>query len=130
MSAEVDERTRFEIYYPPFEGAVKAEVGSMMCSYNRISSAGDRLGNWSCEHPETLSVDLRERLNFTRWTMSDWVGRRPQPVHHDGPRSGDAGLAVALDSAAQPERLWVEQELPTAAEQNPAFPANGAHGKD
>ena len=48
VSAEVDERTRFEIYYPPFEGAIAAEVGSMMCSYNRISTSSDRLGNWSC----------------------------------------------------------------------------------
>ena len=26
--------------------AVKANVGSMMCSYNRISTTSDRLGNW------------------------------------------------------------------------------------
>ena len=31
-SAEVDERTRFELYYPPFEGAIAAGVGSVMCS--------------------------------------------------------------------------------------------------
>eukprot|EP01047_Picozoa_sp_COSAG01_P080451 COSAG01_NODE_15649_length_1315_cov_1.097039_1_plen_227_part_10 len=76
VSAQVDERTRFEIYYPPFEGAIKAGVGSMMCSYNRIATPDDRLGNWSCEHPETLVVDLRERLNQsaseTFWMMSDW----------------------------------------------------------
>ena len=81
----------------PFEGAIKAEVGSMMCSCelpptllasscmwcpltaccgfadNRISTPTDRLGNFSCEHPETLNVDLRQRLNFTSgWMMSDW----------------------------------------------------------
>ena len=76
VSAQVDERTRFEIYYPPFEGAIKAGVGSMMCSYNRIATPSDRLGNWSCEHPETLNVDLRKRLNQTAsetfWMMSDW----------------------------------------------------------
>ena len=27
----VDERTRFEMYYPPFVGAVEAGVGSFMC---------------------------------------------------------------------------------------------------
>ena len=31
VSASVDERTRFEIYYPPFEGAIEAKVGSFMC---------------------------------------------------------------------------------------------------
>lgn len=38
----VDERTQFEMYYPPFEGAVRAGVGSVMCSYNKIN------GFWSC----------------------------------------------------------------------------------
>lgn len=28
----VDDRTRFEMYYPPFAGAVDAGVGSIMCS--------------------------------------------------------------------------------------------------
>ena len=28
----VDERTRFEMYYPPFLGAAKAGLGSIMCS--------------------------------------------------------------------------------------------------
>merc|ERR1719443_630644 len=31
VSAEIDERTRFEMYYPPFEGAIEADVGSVMC---------------------------------------------------------------------------------------------------
>ena len=35
VSANVDERTRFELYYEPFQGAVDAHVGSFMCSYNR-----------------------------------------------------------------------------------------------
>jgi hypothetical protein len=33
----VDDRTRFEMYYPPFKGAVEAGVGSAMCSYNKIN---------------------------------------------------------------------------------------------
>ena len=32
VSEEVDERTRFEMYYPPFQGAIDAGVGSFMCS--------------------------------------------------------------------------------------------------
>ena len=52
----VDERTRHEIYYPPFEGAVEANVGSFMCSYNKVNSM------WSCENPDTLSGTLRKAL--------------------------------------------------------------------
>ena len=36
VSENVDERTQFELYYPPFEGAVQAGLGSIMCSYNLI----------------------------------------------------------------------------------------------
>ena len=60
------ERTRFEMYYPPFMGAIAAGVGSVMCSYNKIN------GNWSCENPQTLAADLKGRLGFEGFVMSDW----------------------------------------------------------
>ena len=66
MSAQVDERTQYELYYPPFEGAIEADVGSVMCSYNRIR------GTYSCENPETLQRDLKDRLGYKGWVMSDW----------------------------------------------------------
>ena len=46
VSENVDERTQFEIYYPPFEAASDAGVGSIMCSYNKIRNT------WSCENRE------------------------------------------------------------------------------
>ena len=66
--AIVDERTRFELYYPAFEAAIAAGVGSMMCSYNRINGA------WACGQNATLNTDLRDRLGFDGWVMSDWGG--------------------------------------------------------
>ena len=33
---DVDERTQFEMYYPPFQGAIDSDVGSIMCSYNKV----------------------------------------------------------------------------------------------
>lgn len=65
-NAVVDERTRFEMYYPPFEGAIEAGLGSVMCSYNKIN------GRWSCENNGTLHTDLKTRLGFKGWVMSDW----------------------------------------------------------
>jgi beta-glucosidase len=66
------------MYYPPFEGAIQAKVGSMMCSYNLIDvtdgtgngvpKAGER---WSCENNETLG-HLKKTLGFEGWVMSDW----------------------------------------------------------
>ncbi len=70
VSENVDERTAFELYYPPFKGAVDAGVGSVMCSrsYNKINHV------WSCENNETLRTNLKQRLNFSGWVMS---GRLP-----------------------------------------------------
>merc|ERR1719454_2725400 len=66
VSAEAEERTRFEMYYPPFEGAIEADVGSFMCGYNKIN------GDWSCENPVTLKHDLKEVMGFNGYVMSDW----------------------------------------------------------
>lgn len=64
--AVVDERTRHELYYPPFEGAVSAGVAAVMCSYNRVGGA------WSCGSQETLTDALKGRLGFGGFVVSDW----------------------------------------------------------
>jgi len=66
MSSQVDERTRFEMYYPPFQAAIDAGVGSFMCSYNKINHV------YSCENPETLVDDLKGAMGFEGFVMSDW----------------------------------------------------------
>jgi beta-glucosidase len=66
VSSVVDERTRHELYYRPFAGAVEAGVGSFMCSYNLIN------GIYACENEETLQRDLKGTLGFDGWVMSDW----------------------------------------------------------
>jgi beta-glucosidase len=66
MSANVDERTQYELYYQPFIGAVEADVGSFMCSYNKIHDV------YACENPVTLNEDLKDTIGFKGWVMSDW----------------------------------------------------------
>jgi len=66
MSSDVDERSRFEIYYPPFVTAIESGVLCVMCSYNKIN------GKYSCENEETLS-ELRYQLKFKGWIISDWL---------------------------------------------------------
>jgi beta-glucosidase len=66
VSANVDERTRMEMYSTAFGGAVEAGVLSVMCSYNRINVV------WSCENPVTLNGELKTAYNFSGWVMSDW----------------------------------------------------------
>ena len=83
-TSAVDERTRFEMYYPPFAAAIQAGVGSIMCSYNLIQAEGlNETGTWSCEDDETLAGDLKRRLNFSGWVMSDW-----RATHSTSIRSG------------------------------------------
>lgn len=61
----IDERTRFELYYPPFEGAIEAGVKSIQCSKNKVN------GKYVCENEELLNTDLRERLGFDGYVMSE-----------------------------------------------------------
>jgi len=85
VSEEVDERTRFEMYYPPFAGAVEAGVGSVMCSYNKIN------GVWSCENPVTLG-DLKNSTGFKGYVMSDWGATHSTSIME--------GLDVEMPSAS------------------------------
>ena len=66
VSANVDERTRFELYYPVFQAAVDAGVLSVMCAYNRINDVH------ACENPDTLG-HLKNTMGYQGYIMSDWM---------------------------------------------------------
>jgi len=66
QSANIDERTQVEMYMPPFEAAIYADVGSAMCSYNKINH------DWACAHNATLNTHLRDNMGFDGFVMSDW----------------------------------------------------------
>lgn len=69
VSAEVNERVRFELYYPPFEAAAEAGVLSVMCSYNKVNDV------YACQNNETLA-HLRDYLGFNGWIVSDWTATK------------------------------------------------------
>jgi beta-glucosidase len=66
ISAEVDERTRQEIYYPAFLQSVRAGVASVMASYNRVN------GRYAGENP-ALNATLKKQWGFGGFVMSDWT---------------------------------------------------------
>jgi len=110
VDEEVDERTRFEMYYPPFEGAIAADVGSFMCSYNKINAKSVPGSGWSCENPETLQRDLKDRLGFKGWVMSDWGATHSMSImaglDQEMPGSsymGDDAIAKAVQSGSVPD---------------------------
>jgi beta-glucosidase len=69
-SSEVDERTQMEMYFPPFEGALKAGVLSVMCANNLVN------GVYVCENNRTGNWLLREHGGFQGWMCSDYDGTR------------------------------------------------------
>lgn len=87
-SSDIDERTLHEIYLPAFEAAVeKGEVGSVMCSYNKVNSV------YGCEHPELLTDVLKKQFGFAGFVMSDW-----NATHSTAP-AANAGLDMEMAAA-------------------------------
>jgi beta-glucosidase len=63
----LDDQTLHEIYVAPFEAAIKrADVSSIMCSYNRIN------GTFACGNAPTLTKILRDEIGFKGFVTSDW----------------------------------------------------------
>ena len=69
-SAELDERTQMEIYFPPFEGAVKAQALSFMCANNLVNNI------YACENNRTQNTYLRDWNDFQGWICSDYDATR------------------------------------------------------
>jgi beta-glucosidase len=66
--ADVAERTLWEVYFPPFEAAVRAGAGSVMAAFNEIGGTPAHASRW-------LLGDARWRV--TRWSSST-CGTRPR----------------------------------------------------
>ena len=62
----IDDQTLHEVYVAPFDAAVKADVSSIMCSYNRLN------GTFACGNKDTLTTILRDQIHFKGFVTSDW----------------------------------------------------------
>jgi beta-glucosidase len=99
VSADVDERTLREIYFPAFERVVtRAQPWTVMCAYNKIN------GTYASEDPWLLTQVLRDEWGFEGLVVSDWgaVNRRDAAVAAgldlEMPSSGGSGTQVVLDA--------------------------------
>mmetsp|Transcript_49799 Transcript_49799/g.125440 ORF Transcript_49799/g.125440 Transcript_49799/m.125440 type:complete len:956 (+) Transcript_49799:40-2907(+) len=70
----VDDKTAWELYYPPFQAAVDAGVSAAMCSYNKVD------GIYSCSNGKQLQI-LREKMGFKGFVQSDWWATHSTSVH-------------------------------------------------
>jgi beta-glucosidase len=67
IKVQVDNRVLHELYLLPFEMSVKdGDVGSIMCSYNRIGDV------YACDNAYTLTDVLRGQWGFQGYVQSDF----------------------------------------------------------
>jgi beta-glucosidase len=66
-STWIDDQTLHEVYVAPFDLAIrKADVSSIMCSYNRLN------GTFACGNKDTMTTILRDQIGFKGFVTSDW----------------------------------------------------------
>jgi len=92
IDAGVSDETAWELYYPPFEAAIEAGAAAIMCSFNQVN------GTPACGSRNLLMRDLKDKMGFSGFVMSDW-----QATH-----STDA-IASGLD-VEMPTAHWFTQE--------------------
>ncbi|EPS37355.1 hypothetical protein H072_8969 [Dactylellina haptotyla CBS 200.50] len=93
ISSNVDDRTLHEVYAWPFADAVRAGVGSIMCSYNQINNS------YGCQNSELMNGILKNELGFPGFVMSDWQAQ------HAGVATALAGLGKELELPRQDPQM-------------------------
>ncbi|KAK4242911.1 putative beta-glucosidase A [Achaetomium macrosporum] len=96
VDVRIDDRTMHELYLWPFADAVRAGVGSVMCSYNRIN------GTYACENEWTTNYLLKNELGFQGFVMSDWGAQHTTL----GSALGGLDMAMPGDGGPPPYRSW------------------------
>jgi len=66
IDAGVSDKTAWELYYPPFQAAIEAGTAAVMCSFNKIN------GTDACSSHSLLLRDLKDKMGFDGFVMSDW----------------------------------------------------------
>ena len=84
LSSNVDDVTMHELYLWPFADAVRAGVGSVMCSYNQLNNS------YACQNSYLLNYLLKRELDFQGFVMSDWSAQ------HSGIGSALAGMDMSM----------------------------------
>lgn len=70
VSSNIDDKTIHELYLWPFQDAVHAGAGCIMCSYNRVNNS------YGCQNSKTLNGLLKTELGFEGFVVSDWGAQR------------------------------------------------------
>ncbi|KAM7193802.1 hypothetical protein V8F33_007591 [Rhypophila sp. PSN 637] len=84
LSSNIDDRTMHELYLWPFQDAVRAGTGNIMCSYQRINNS------YGCANSKTLNGLLKTELGFQGFVVSDWGAQ------HAGVATALAGMDMTM----------------------------------
>ncbi|KAL5319229.1 hypothetical protein ACEPPN_012279 [Leptodophora sp. 'Broadleaf-Isolate-01'] len=90
-SSNIDDKTMHELYLWPFQDAVHAGTGNIMCSYQRLNNS------YGCGNSKSLNGLLKTELGFEGWVVSDWFAQ------HAGVANALAGMDMAMPDA---EGFW------------------------
>ena len=101
MSSNIADRTMHELYLWPFADAVKANVTSVMCSYNKLNQT------YACESGALLNSLLKNELDFQGYVVSDWTAQ------HTTAGSANAGMDMSMpgDNFGDNNFLWGQNLL-------------------
>ncbi|KAI0390348.1 glycoside hydrolase family 3 protein [Xylariaceae sp. FL0594] len=91
VSSNIDDKTMHELYLWPFQDALRAGTGNIMCSYNRVNNS------YGCSNSKTMNGLLKTELGFQGFVVTDWG------AHHAGVATALAGLDMAMPSG---EQFW------------------------
>jgi beta-glucosidase len=84
ISSNIDDRTLHELDLWPFVNAIRANVASVMCSYNKVNE------QYACENDALLNGIMKTELGFRGYIVSDWNAQ------HTTVNSANAGLDMTM----------------------------------
>ncbi|KAK0666909.1 family 3 putative glycoside hydrolase [Cercophora samala] len=84
LSSNIDDKTMHELYLWPFADAVRAGVGSFMCSYQQVNNS------YGCQNSKLMNGLLKDELGFQGFVLSDWQAQ------HTGAAAAAAGLDMSM----------------------------------
>ncbi|RAH86150.1 putative beta-glucosidase, partial [Aspergillus japonicus CBS 114.51] len=70
LSSNINDRALHEVFLWPFAESIRADVASVMCSYQMVNNSH------ACENSKLLNGILKDELGFQGFVQSDWLAQR------------------------------------------------------
>ncbi|KAE8350531.1 glycosyl hydrolase family 3 N terminal domain-containing protein [Aspergillus coremiiformis] len=98
LSSNVGDRALHEVFAWPFAESIRADVASVMCSYQMVNNSH------ACENSKLLNGILKDEMGFQGFVQSDWLAQR------SGINSALGGLDMSMPGDglhwADGQSLW------------------------